>query len=391
MKKLIAVLMTIILTVSLAPGSVAKAEVFTYKGGAAESEAVKTLKPNLCMTEKDTEKDEGTYEIVFPDDEEILIMPVEIRDKGGLYCTITEQNTNYYSISADLYKDKACSERIGYSIYLSSGEMSETRDIPVGEAGTYYLKLEAIKKRDTGTISFLLQLTLFSGEDQELKKDKAILSYQDYEGPDVTYKIVVNTSGILTLNFGTDYEYGFYGKIQLLDKDKKGLAKAKSIFAPQNEEGEYLDAEKFYAVNKGTYYVKVDTSVGLYNIKYSFSEVKDPAGAKRDKAKALKLGDSAVKGICTVTDKTTDVDWYSFKLTSSKSVTITISAKTDENLKYDILDSKGNSLYYGSRIIWDGEGNVVLKSDGKLSKGTYYIKIFKYDKTSSGYYTIKVK
>ena len=389
MKKIIAVFMTLMLMVSFIPGSAAKAEVLKNLGDSTES--VTVLQPNLCMTEEDIEKEEGYYELSFPDEEETITMPVELSDKGGLYLTMEEQDTNYYSVSATLYKDEACSEKVGYSAYLFSGDVTDTQDFIIEEAGTYYIKFEMSKKRDTGTISFLLQLLLFSGEDQELTKDESIFSYQDYDCPDVTYKIVVDAAGLLTLTLGADYEYGFNGKVQLLNKDKKALSTATYVNASQTEDGEYGDVEKSYAVSKGTYYVKIDTSRKIYGIMYSLSAVKDTAGTKKDKAKALKLGGSAVKGICTATEKTSNVDWYSFKLTSSKSVVITVAAKLDGKLKIEILDGSGKTLWFGSRTIYEGDEGLVLKSDGKWSKGTFYIKIFKYDNTSSGYYTIKVK
>lgn len=391
MKKIIAVLLTMMLMVTLIPGSIAKAEVYKYAGEAVDSVAATALQPNLVKTEEDAAKEEGYYEINFPDEEKIIIMPVELSDKGGLYLTMGEEDTNYSMLTATLYKDEACSEKVGYSANLFSGDVTDTQDFIIEEAGTYYIKFEVSKKTDTGTIAFLLQLLLFSGEDQELTKDEVIFSYQDYDCPDVTYKIVVDTAGLLTLTLGTDNEYGFSGKVQLLNKDKKDLSTATSVYASQNDEGGYNDLEKSYAVSKGTYYVKVDTSRKIYGIMYSFSAVKDSAGTKKDKAKALKLGGSAVKGICTATEKTSNVDWYSFKLTSSKSIVITVDSKIDGKLKIEILDSKGRTLWYGSKTIYEGDEELVLESSGKWTKGTFYIKILKYDNTSSGYYTLKVK
>lgn len=391
MKKTIAALMTMILMLSLIPGSIAKADVFKYAGETLESEAATVLEPNLCKTLEDSEKEEGYYVITFPNEVNTITVPVELSDKGGLYLTMGEEDINYYNLSATLYKDKACTEKVGYSATLFSGDVTDEHDFIIDKAGTYYMKFDVSKKRDVNEIYFLLQLVLISGEDQELTKDNLLISYQDYDCPDITYKIVVKSAGLLTLTLGCDDEYGFSGKIQLLNKDKKALSTATSLYASKNEEGEYGDVEHFYAVTKGTYYVKVDTSRKMYGIMYSFSEVKDSAGTKRDKAKALKLGGSAIKGLCTATDKTSNVDWYSFKLTSNKSVEITINSKIDGKLKVEILDSKGKTLWYGSKTLYDGDESIVLKSDGKWPKGTYYIKLFKYDKTSSGYYTVKVK
>lgn len=390
MKKIIAALMAMMLMVSLMPVSVANAGVLEYNAENPGGIAATTLQPKLTLTKEDIFKEEGSYEVNFPGEEKVIIVPIEISAKGGLYVQLEELDTNYYNLETTLYKDKACTEKVGYAI-LFSGEVTKSKDITVDKSGTYYLKFELMRKQDTGDISFLTQLLLISGEDQVLTKDKAIFSYQDYDKPDVLYKIVVDSAGLLTVSLGADYVYGFSGKVQLLNKDKKALSASESVYARKTEDGEYGDVVKTYAVNKGTYYVKVDTGNKAYGVMYSFTSVKDTAGAKKDKAKSLKLGGSAIKGLCTVTEKTTNVDWYSFKLTSNKSIVITVSSKVNGKLKFEILDSKGNTLWYGSRTIYEGDGDLVLKSDGKFTKGTYYIKIFKSDNTSSGYYTLKVK
>lgn len=395
-KKLVVTLMaTLMLVMQTSQNYVAKAEVLEYKSSASEDAAVTTevteLTPNLVVKEADLSKEEGYYEVKFPDEEEVMVMPINISDKGGLFITLGEDNTNYYSLDVNLYSDEACTKKVGSTVYLFSGDVTKTKNITIDKSGLYYMQFNLSKKSDTGTISFLMQLALVSAEDQTLTQDEINFSYQDYDKPDTTYKIVVEATGLVTLTLGTDYEYGFSGKVQLLDKDKKALSTATSVYASKNDEGEYNDVQRFYAVNKGTYYVKVDTGNGMYGIQYGFSEVKDASGAEKAKAKAIKLGGSAVKGMCATSDATSKTDWYSIKLTNDKKIVITVNSKVDGKLKFEILDSKGRTLWYGSRTIYDGEDEMVLESDGKFSKGTYYIKISKYDKTSSGYYTIKVK
>lgn len=49
------------------------------------------------------------------------------------------------------------------------------------------------------------------------------------------------------------------------------------------------------------------------------------------------------------------------------------------------------TVMLGSTSISDGDRTIQLKSDGKWSKGTFYIKVYKYEKGSSGSYSIKVK
>ena len=75
-------------------------------------------------------------------------------------------------------------------------------------------------------------------------------------------------------------------------------------------------------------------------------------------------------------------------MTSKKTVKITINGKTNDTLKAVV--------YKGSKNIGSGsfsyyKSGLTLTSVGKLSKGTYYIKIYRGNSKSSGWYSLKWK
>lgn len=389
-RKIIGLIFGMIMLIAFIPSADVQAEIFKYSESGSGTTAETKLTPKLVIEEADSEKKDGAYEIKFGEADKVITVPVELSDRGGLYITLGEQDTNYYSLTATLYKDEACKDKVGYSAYLFSGDGIGEKTINVDKSGLYYLKLELSKKSTTGQISFLMQLTMFSGENQELSQGKVIFSYQDYDQANIYYKVSAKADGLLSFAFGAS-EDGFRGKVQLLNKDKKALSAESYIIPKRNDAGEYDDVVYYYTVKKGTYYIKVDTSVKLYGVQYDFKEVKDGSGASKEKSKTLKLGGSAAKGVLFVTDKTSNVDWYKFTLTSEKKVKITINSYVDGKIKFEIMDSKGRTLWFGTKTIYEGKNETVLESDGKWSKGTFYIKMSKYDGTSSGYYTIKVK
>lgn len=350
------------------------------------------LVPDVIKTEKDFTAIDSYYKVTFSESTKELVMPIKIPAKGCLQLALGEFTTNYRDLVVSVYSDSSCTNKIGYSVYLFSGDIYEEKSIVFQEGGTYYLKYELLKVSEADVLDFALGLCFFSNEDMELTEEQVVFSYSDSDIPEVTYKIKVNSTGYIAVQFAAaDDEYGFSSKFQLLDKNKKELSKEAYVSADRNDEGGYNDIVQYYAVNKGTYYVKVKSIYGLYAIAYDFTSVKDKAGSSKSKATSLKLGGSAVKGICTVSDKTSKEDWYKFTLTKNKSIKITINTKIDGNLKVEIMDSSGKTVWYGTRTLYEGEYKLEMKSSGKWSKGTYYIKVTKPDKTSSGYYTVKVK
>lgn len=385
MKRVIAIIMVMLFIVlSSTQGLEVKAETgaSTVKQSSID---ITELVPNLISNSEDLETAQK-YDITFDDNERVMILPVNIIAKGGLFVSLFADDMNYGSLIVTLYKDNECKQKYGNSVYLFDDKNSSSKDLLIENGGTYFMKFELSKKKDSGAITFQMQLDYVSSEDKELTIEETSLQYQTYDSSDITYKVVAETSGLLTLTMNSDAETGLSAKLQLLDKDKKALTDEK-YSSIKKEEG----LKKYYVVSKGTYFIKVKISCGMYGISYDVNEVKDKSGTSKSKAAVIKMGGSAIKGMCTITDKTTKEDWFKFTLTSDKSIKITLKHVIDGKLKVDILDSKGDSLWYGSRTMYEGDKELVLESNGKFSKGTYYIKVYKYDKISSGSYSVQVK
>lgn len=354
------------------------------------------LEHNMLDTEKDIDKDLDYYEIVFEKDVKELTYPVEVTKQGVLLMTLKDTDPNYISLSAQLYEDEGLTKKIGGTIYLSSGEENDFDVAEIKKSGTYYMKFDLSRKYDYNEqLKFLVELDLVPGGIREIKKDITYLAYQDYDTSENLYKINVYKTGLVTLNIGFSSENGEYGqsaRVTLLNSKKKAISEQVGLYSEKNEDGTYNnELYQFYALTKGTYYIKIDTSGGLHALNYTISNVADKSGASLSKAAGIKVGGSAVSGICTNSDKTTKVDWYKITLKNDKVVTFNINSKIDGKLKVEICDSKGDTVWYGSFYLYEGAESGEIQSDGKWGKGTYYIKVYKTDAKSSGYYSIKVK
>lgn len=357
------------------------------------NEDSETLTHNTIATEKDVDKDFNYYETIFENDVKELSYPVKVKQQGVLLITLQETDPNFSTLTGQLYEDAGLTKKVGKTIYLSSGGEEKMGIAEVKKAGTYYIKLELLRKYDyKEKLSFNLQLDLIPVGTREIKKDVTYFAYQDYDTSENLYKIVVNKTGLVTLNIKFDKEDLQSARFTLLNSQKKPISEQASVYTEKNEKGAYSNTlNQFYALTKGTYYVKVDARGGLHTIKYSFSNVTDKSGASLGKAAGIKVGGSAVSGICTTADKKTKEDWYKFTLSKEQAIKVSIDSKVDGKLMAEVCDSKGKTVWYGSFYLYSGVQSKEVESSGKWSKGTYYIKVYKADEKSSGSYSIKVK
>lgn len=209
--------------------------------------------------------------------------------------------------------------------------------------------------------------TVYSGSQIAVGQAKAQTNY---------FKFTATKTGYIRVNL-TDIK----GKIKLCNSDK---TKSLSDTSPSTQ-------SIVYGVKKGTTYnIKVSApdneEIGGYTFKVTNYGVTENSGSSKSKAKTIKRGTSKgtsnVKTGCIVAGYSTS-DWYKFTLSSSKALNIAMKGATNNGIKI--------SVYKGSKLIKSGsfnrtEAGVVIKSVGKWTKGTYYIKISRANTYSSGYY-----
>lgn len=143
-----------------------------------------------------------------------------------------------------------------------------------------------------------------------------------------------------------------------------------------------------YGVKKGvTYYLNVRAYAGT-TINASFTKVTDKSGAKKSKALNLKQK-KATTGLIRVGD-TKVSDWYKFKITSPKKLSITITPYANDAIS---VTMSGAGVYTNTSTIGTSRygKKCTFSTSRKVRTGTYYIQIKPAKKTTSGYYKVSWK
>lgn len=221
-------------------------------------------------------------------------------------------------------------------------------------------------------------------------------------------KFKATNNGYITIKMkDASKKYTPAGYLTFCDSKKKALGQKREVWSTNSKYKGTPYYTRSFGVKKGkTYYIKIESSAGV-KVTATFKKVTKSKYNSKSKANTLKKNTTA-KGVIIAGDKT--VDWYKIKLTSSKRVKLTYTAKTNgdtdnSGIKISFCKADGSLYIPGSTTQdpsydwvspWTSSGWSTYYrtyiSSGKetgLEAGTYYIKVERYNKTSSGYYTLK--
>lgn len=308
------------------------------------------------------------------------VMRIEVAKTGALYvyAGALEGATTYPTIG--LYKDQEATQSV-YAFDSRNGATGATKDFEVS-AGVYYLKLS--RSDSSTTAKYELAVGNVNGGAKTLAQNKPVLGFSKTGTKNTYYKVSATGTGRLEIATRFESPTGT-GYITLCNSSKAALSKKLYVSGG--------GGSTHYAVKKGTYYVRVSTSSGLYEINRKMATVATKAGATKAKARALSKGGNSVKakGLMTINDTTKKVDWYKVKLTKKQNVSFQIAGDCTGNISMEIIPAKGR-LYGTSKVsLSEYRNSTGIKSSGAWSAGTYYIKVTKGTKAASGYYELYVK
>lgn len=203
-----------------------------------------------------------------------------------------------------------------------------------------------------------------------------------------------------------------YGWVTLCNSKKSALSK-EEVFDTGRSDSKYYTFT--YGVKKNTtYYFRIELfaqdSYGYAlayptNVKFTFVKQDKSNKNSKSKAKTIKAGQK-VTGVMIAGEN--KADWYKIKLTKNKIVKLNYSAKSNGNnantdgIKISFLNSKGKLWKSGS---YDNVSRLFPKNGFEfysyysnnpskhlgIKKGTYYVKVERANKTSSGFYTLSWK
>ena len=257
-----------------------------------------------------------------------------------------------------------------------------------------------------GLFVFLFLLAAIPGS----KADAATLKNGAVAGPigattnGEYHKLVMARDGYVSLSVLSQYQdYGYKSvcKISIHNSSKKRLSdyKYNNYFASYN----YMK-EQFWALKKGTYYVKVtmdyptvsyNDGTNYYNnlqnkyyVATALKYITDSAATKKSKATTIKLKASK-QGLIKLTDARSSSsgsagDWYKFTLSRTTKVRLYVNGYTTN--RTDTTQSLRFSVY--GKTTYSKLSSLARGKTTTLPRGTYYIRLYKTSKTDSGYYKI---
>ena len=332
-----------------------------------------------------TSKEEAVVNtITFPEGETAYTEELKL-SQGALIINIAEkQDVKYSMLTVTVYSDAQKKTRVGSVTRFYGDEKDVTeKTIDITKDGAYTVTYELSRsKSDPQEISFDVTYFEVLNKQQTLKNGKAATGYLSYNLKESLFKVTIEETGYISVNMKSANEYAS-GYVAFLDSKKKEIQKE-----------EYVNVSKgdtmYYGVKKGTYYIKVRSSMGVYSISYSFHKVKDNGAAKKDKATVLKVGGKESTGIILADSKETTADWFKFTLKESTKIAIKISGNTNNTIRFEIESDSVKFLWNNLKIT-----NVRKEDTGTLTKalpkGTYYIKVYKGTYGTSGNYSIQIQ
>lgn len=294
--------------------------------------------------------------------------------KGTVIMTVAaeddSQGSNGY-VRFGVFKDAALTQPVDSTMGVNSGADGKVWVFNVPSAGTYYLGVYSSISSSSAAKNYgVAALAAYSkGTDRTLSNGKWTAVGQK-DAQTNYFKFKATSTGYIKVS-NSDRVY-----VTLCSSKKKALS---------GEDWNLYDP--VYGVKKGnTYYVKVralyNTS-GMYQLKVTNTGVSEKSGTTKSKAVTIKKG-STKKG--TITAGSSQADWYKFKLTSKKTVKMTIKGATNDQLKIAVYDGK---KVVKTSTIYNNTKSITLTSVGKWSKGTYHIKVYRGNSKSSGWYSLK--
>lgn len=290
----------------------------------------------------------------------------------GAQIALPTSGTGYATFG--LYKDRALTQRVEATGYVSIGDAAKTTIIQVPKAGTYYLGVQSFIGSSSSTQNYAIAAAVIyaNGGDRTLTSGKTISVGQKASQTNY-FKIKAKNTGYIRVRTSESL-----AKVTLCSSKKKALSgETYARYAPT------------YGVKKNsTYYIKVKSSYnseGGFNLKATNVKVTEKSG--KTKSRAVTLAKKKTKK-GTIQAGSSQADWYKFRLTGKKAVKITMKGGTNDKLNITVY--KGGRKI-GTRTFYYSNKSLTLNSLGKWTFGTYYIKVSRADKKSSGYYSLSWK
>jgi len=336
---------------------------------------------------------------VFPDalTAETAQQTVTVAKKGHYMFMVTPVATTggYMTVGVFNPNGEAVTQQ---QVYLSYDEntgtymASATLEVGLQQAGTYTVAVIP----DAGYTGQMLCELFATYLPQSVKASPmTVLGKGDVyvDNPSDGYSwFKVTTSGVRNLKLQMKEAQGNF-QVTLFKSNKSTVLGKKNISI-----GSSKDYTTYFAVPKGTYYIRVfhkEATAPYYAVKLTQTKVTEKSGTT--KAKAVATGKNVLrKGTVLSTQTASAADWYKITLTKDQKFYVHLNLKSggpsNGGIKMSVY-RKGSSKVQLSKKFAAGEDAYdwnlyTIGNGGKLEKGTYYIKVQKYN-YGTGFYSLK--
>ncbi|RDU23925.1 hypothetical protein [Anaerosacchariphilus polymeriproducens] len=216
-------------------------------------------------------------------------------------------------------------------------------------------------------------------------KNKTVVRDDNFYFKSTYYvKVKARKTGVLTIKPLANSMY-----VKLVNARKKALS---------TDQYYYKGSSASYGIKKGaTYYVKVTSSMrARYAMK--FTSIKEKSGSKKSKAAKLSKKNRWSHGTLLAGSKT--ADWYKIKLNKKSKLNIILKPQICNVLKLSVYGPNGKRWGDVAKITPYSNGTERkfqlytsnwISKNYKIDAGTYYVKIERGSKYTSGSYSIKWK
>ena len=278
----------------------------------------------------------------------------------------------YYGVFMDQNMTQPVNDS-SYNVISAGSGKAEGDAFSVPAGGTYYVGVYS--DISSGQKYTVISLAAYAnGADRTLTDGQWAAVGQKAEQTNL-FRFKASSTGYIRVDT-TDVDDDSSVSVTLLSSSRKSLSPAADS-----------SSRPVYGVKKGvTYYIRARAGYsrgGGYRLKVTNHKISEKSGSSRSKAVNIKRK-AMVKG--TIIAGESRSDWYKFKLSGRKSVSLTMKGATNDRLKIEVYSGRKKmktSTFYSST------GSLTLRSAGKWKKGTYHIRVYRGNSRSSGWYSLK--
>ena len=278
----------------------------------------------------------------------------------------------YYGVFRDQNMTQPVNDS-SYNVVSAGSGKAEGDAFSVPAGGTYYVGVYS--DISSGQDYTVVSLAAYAnGEDRTLT-DGQWTAVGQKEAQTNLFRFKASSTGYIRVDT-TDVDDDSSVTVTLLSSSRKTLSSSADS-----------SSRPVYGVKKGaTYYIRARAGYsrgGGYRLKVTNHKISEKSGSSRSNAVNIKRK-AMVKG--TIISGESRSDWYKFKLSGRKSVSLTMKGATNDRLKIEVYSGRKKvktSTFYSST------GSLTLRSAGKWKKGTYHIRVYRGNSRSSGWYSLK--